>query len=53
MSEARHHRAEIRAAIRIAGPDARAFLQGIVSNDVEKVSPQRAVYAAFLTPQGK
>lgn len=42
-----------RGLIRIEGPDARAFLQGIVSNDVNKVSPARAVYAALLTPQGK
>jgi folate-binding protein YgfZ len=42
-----------RALIRIEGADARAFLQGIVSNDVNKVSPARAVYAALLTPQGK
>jgi len=42
-----------RALIRIDGADARAFLQGIVSNDVNKVSPARAVYAALLTPQGK
>jgi folate-binding protein YgfZ len=44
---------ESRGLVRIAGPDARAFLQGIVSNDVTKVSPARALYAAFLTPQGK
>jgi folate-binding protein YgfZ len=44
---------EDRALIRIEGPDARPFLQGIVSNDVNKVSPARAVYAALLTPQGK
>ena len=42
-----------RGLIRIEGPDARNFLQGIVSNDVNKVSPARAVYAALLTPQGK
>jgi folate-binding protein YgfZ len=29
------------------------FLQGLVSNDVEKVSPARARYAALLTAQGK
>lgn len=44
---------ENRALIRIEGPDARPFLQGIVSNDVNKVSPARAIYAALLTPQGK
>ncbi len=42
-----------RGLIRIEGADARPFLQGIVSNDVNKVSPARAVYAALLTPQGK
>lgn len=42
-----------RSLIRIEGPDARPFLQGIVSNDVNKVSQERAIYAALLTPQGK
>jgi hypothetical protein len=42
-----------RGLVRIEGLDARAFLQGIVSNDVNKVSPARAIYAALLTPQGK
>jgi len=44
---------ESRGLVHIEGPDARAFLQGIVSNDVNKVSPARAIYAALLTPQGK
>ncbi len=44
---------ETRGVIRIAGDDARTFLQGLISNDVDKVSESRAVYAAFLTPQGK
>lgn len=42
-----------RAALEIAGEDRRAFLQGIISNDVEKVAADRAVYAALLTAQGK
>lgn len=45
--------AEDRALARVTGPDARSFLQGIVSNDVDKVAPERAIWAAFLTPQGK
>lgn len=45
--------AENRAVVRVSGADARSFLQGIVSNDVDKVAPDRAVWAAFLTPQGK
>src|SRR5262245_20659718 len=44
---------ENRGLIRIDGADARAFLQGIISNEVNKVSTARAVYAALLTPQGK
>ncbi len=39
--------------IAVAGADRVAFLQGIVSNDVERAAPGRAVWAAFLTPQGK
>lgn len=42
-----------RGILAISGPDARAFLQGLVSNDVEKVDERHAVWAAFLTPQGK
>jgi folate-binding protein YgfZ len=39
-----------RALIAIAGEDRHAFLQGLVSADVEKPG---AHYGAFLTPQGK
>jgi len=53
MSDAFHLWPADRGLIRIEGPDARPFLQGIVSNDVNKVSTTRAVYAALLTPQGK
>jgi tRNA-modifying protein YgfZ len=42
-----------RALLRVAGVDARAFLQGLISNDIHKVTPNRAIWAAFLTPQGK
>jgi folate-binding protein YgfZ len=44
---------EDRGILAVSGPDRRAFLQGLVSNDVEKVAPDRAVYAALLTAQGK
>jgi folate-binding protein YgfZ len=39
--------------IRLHGPDARTLLQGLVSNDVERLAADRALYAALLTPQGK
>ena len=44
---------EARGLVEAAGPDARPFLQGMVSADVDKLSPERALWAAFLTPQGK
>ncbi len=42
-----------RGLIRISGDDVRSYLQGLISNDVNRVTPERALYAAFLTPQGK
>lgn len=42
-----------RALIAVTGPEARTFLQSLVTNDIEAVSPDRPVYAALLTPQGK
>jgi len=42
-----------RALISLTGEDRQAFLQGLVSNDVAKATPGRALYAAFLTAQGK
>jgi hypothetical protein len=44
---------EHRGVLKVAGADRSSFLQGIVSNDVERVTPETAVWAAFLTPQGK
>lgn len=41
-----------RTILRISGPDARDFLQGLVTNDVAKLD-RGLVYAAMLTPQGK
>ncbi|MVO16102.1 YgfZ/GcvT domain-containing protein [Parasedimentitalea huanghaiensis] len=41
-----------RRILRLSGPDTRSFLQGLVTNDVEKID-QGLVYAALLTPQGK
>jgi folate-binding protein YgfZ len=41
-----------RAALRVSGPDARAFLQGLVTNDVRRLD-RGPLYAALLSPQGK
>jgi folate-binding protein YgfZ len=42
-----------RGKLMLTGADAKAFLQGQVSNDVEQLTPGRGCYAAFLTPKGK
>lgn len=42
-----------RGLIKIDGPDARSYLQGLVSQDMTHVTATQAVYSAFLTPQGK
>lgn len=42
-----------RGVVEISGEDRVPFLQGLVSNDVEQAGPDRAVWAALLTPQGK
>jgi len=42
-----------RGVIRVAGEEATSFLQGLVTNDVERLNEGEARYAALLTPQGK
>lgn len=42
-----------RGLIHLEGPDRRGFLQGLVTNDVRKLSPAAPLYACLLTPQGK
>ena len=42
-----------RAVLEMTGSDACAVLQGVVTNDVDRIDEDGAVYAALLTPQGK
>lgn len=42
-----------RACLTLLGEDARGFLQGMVSNDIDKVSASRALYAGLFTAQGR
>jgi folate-binding protein YgfZ len=42
-----------RGVLSISGPQSETFLQDLVSNDVTKLAPGEARYAALLTPQGK
>ena len=42
-----------RALLRIAGDEARGFLQGILTCNMDRVTPQAAGFGALLSPQGK
>ena len=42
-----------RGKLALAGSEARSFLQGQVTNDVEALPAGSGCYAAFLTPKGK
>jgi folate-binding protein YgfZ len=44
---------EDRAVLRVAGADARPFLQGLLTNDMDALAPGRPLYAGLLSPQGK
>ncbi len=44
---------EDRSIITVKGTEARSFLQGLISNDMEDCAPGKGIYAALLTPQGK
>lgn len=42
-----------RGVICVAGADASAFLQGLLTNDLSDLAARQAVYAGLLSPQGK
>jgi folate-binding protein YgfZ len=42
-----------RALLALSGVDVRPFLQGIVTNDINKLDSEKGIYALMLTPQGK
>ena len=44
---------EDRAVIALSGVEARPLLQGLITNDINRLAPDRGLYAALLTPQGK
>ena len=45
--------ADDRSVIAVKGADARPFLQGLISNDVDGLGADEARWSAFLTAQGK
>src|SRR3954453_21312978 len=42
-----------RALLRLSGEDVSGFLQGLVTNDLALLAPERPLWAGLLTPQGK
>lgn len=42
-----------RGVVSVTGSDAKAFLQGIITNDMGLLAAQRAIHAGLLAPQGK
>src|SRR6201995_3388434 len=42
-----------RGSLALTGPDAKTFLHGQVTNDIESLAPGHGCYAAFLTHKGK
>lgn len=42
-----------RAVLRLSGDDVRGFLQGLVTQDMTLLAPDRLLWTALLTPQGK
>ena len=42
-----------RSVLKVAGEPARGFLNGLLTADIDRVTPARACFAALLTPQGK
>ena len=44
---------EDRGIIYIEGPDAKDFLQNIITNNLDKISDNQSIYSSLLTAQGK
>lgn len=42
-----------RGVLEIQGKDNTSFLQGLISNDINEVTPEHAIYATLLSPQGR
>ena len=42
-----------RAQLAVAGPDRASYLQGLLTNDIQALTPGTGCYAAWLSPQGR
>lgn len=46
-------RATDRSLFRLAGEEIESFLQGLITQDIQKLNLEQSVYSCLLTPQGK
>ena len=53
MSELKIAHLKDRGVLRISGDDHETFLQGLITNDMDRLRDGAAIYAGLLTPQGK
>ncbi len=53
MTELRLAHLKDRSVLRVSGDDHVSFLQGLVTNDMDRLQTSSAIYAGLLTPQGK
>ena len=53
MSECKAILLSDRAVLRVSGEAARNFLQGLITNHIDRAKPGSAIHAGLLTPQGK
>ena len=53
MSECKVVLLSDRAVLRVTGEAARNFLQGLITNHIDKAKPGSAIHTGLLTPQGK
>ncbi|WP_165190600.1 YgfZ/GcvT domain-containing protein [Caulobacter soli] len=53
MSQSRIARLDSRAVIAVTGPDARSFLNGLLSQEIETLAPGELRFSGLLTPQGR
>lgn len=53
MSHCRAALLSDRSVLRVGGADAHKFLQGVITNDLDKTRDSLAIHAGLLSPQGK
>ena len=53
MTTSKYISLENSAFFEISGAEKNTFLQGLITNDINKCTENKSIYSAFLSPQGK